>query len=264
MPKLRDLFRASRGEDRDPKAQRPGFTIDIEFIGGLSATQQAAFKGAAIRWTRIIVGDLPQAKAGGRRIDDLLIFAQGKAIDGLGGILGQAGPGALRPGSFLPITGTMTFDVANLEAMEADGRLEDVITHEMGHCLGFGMIWHNMGLVQGVGTDDPVFVGPKAQHEYGLMIGAGPTPVPLANTGLAATQGGHWRDSVFDNELMTGQIAKPGNPISRITVATLADMGYKVDMAAAEPYALPLPPGSPLGNLVVERPPMRVAVQPGG
>ncbi len=258
MPKLRNLFRASRGEDRDPKGERPGFTIDIEFTGGLSPTQQAAFKGAAIRWTRIIVGDLPQAKANGRRIDDILIFAQGKAIDGLGGILGQAGPGALRPESFLPITGKMTFDVANLGAMEADGRLEDVIAHEMGHCLGFGMTWENRGLVRSAGTADPVFVGPKAQREYGLMLGTGPTPVPLANTGLAATQGGHWRDSVFDNELMTGALAKPGNPISRVTVAALADMGYAVDMAAAEPYALPLPPGSPLGNLVIERPATRV------
>ncbi|HZN36510.1 MAG TPA: hypothetical protein VFB80_21925, partial [Pirellulaceae bacterium] len=44
------------------------------------------------------------------------------------------------------------------------------------------------------------------------------------------------------NEIMTGWIG-PGTslPISRITVASLADLGYSVNIAAADPFA---PPGS--------------------
>jgi hypothetical protein len=38
---------------------------------------------------------------------------------------------------------------------------------------------------------------------------------------------------------MSGFIAAAGNPMSAITVASLADLGYQVDLAAAEPYSLP-------------------------
>ena len=38
---------------------------------------------------------------------------------------------------------------------------------------------------------------------------------------------------------MSGFIAAPNNPLSRVTVASLKDLGYVVDLSAAEPYALP-------------------------
>ncbi|HEX7428961.1 MAG TPA: hypothetical protein VF328_19020 [Mycobacterium sp.] len=44
---------------------------------------------------------------------------------------------------------------------------------------------------------------------------------------------------MFRNELMSGFIAQPGNPLSRLTVASLGDLGYDVDLDAAEPYQLP-------------------------
>ena len=44
----------------------------------------------------------------------------------------------------------------------------------------------------------------------------------------------HWRETVFKNELMSGFIAAPNNPLSRLTVASLQDVGYVVDLGAAE------------------------------
>ena len=38
---------------------------------------------------------------------------------------------------------------------------------------------------------------------------------------------------------MSGFIAGAGNPLSRLTVASLQDIGYTVNMKAAEPYVLP-------------------------
>jgi len=38
---------------------------------------------------------------------------------------------------------------------------------------------------------------------------------------------------------MTGFVGQSGNPLSRMTAASLQDLGYKVDPAAAEPYKLP-------------------------
>ena len=69
--------------------------------------------------------------------------------------------------------------------------------------------------------------------------GTAPQAVPVENTGGPGTMNSHWRESVFMNELMSGFIAAPGNPLSRVTVASLQDLGYVVDLSAAEPYALP-------------------------
>ena len=38
---------------------------------------------------------------------------------------------------------------------------------------------------------------------------------------------------------MTGFVAGPPNPLSRLTVASLKDLGYVVDMTKAERYTLP-------------------------
>jgi hypothetical protein len=222
------------------------FTIEVRFLGGLTQRQMDAFRGAADRWVRLIVGDLPSVTLpDGQVVDDLLIFARGEDIDGVGNVLGQAGARDLRPAgagqfAFLPATGEMSFDTADLEQMEADGTLNDVITHEMGHVIGVGrQIWRRKGLLLGEGTIDPTFTGPRASEEFGRLRGSGPTPVPVANVGGPGTRDTHWREAVFVNELMTGTIREAGNPISRMTVGSLADLGYVVNLDAAEPYELP-------------------------
>jgi hypothetical protein len=75
--------------------------------------------------------------------------------------------------------------------------------------------------------------------EFGRLTGDGPAPVPVANVGGAGSAGGHWRESVFDNELMSPNIDGNNNPLSRLTVASLGDLGYTVDLDAAQDYELP-------------------------
>lgn len=226
------------------KKAKSAYTIKVRFLGGLSARQKQAFKTAATRWSKVIVGDLPPVVIDGERIDDVLITAEGAPIDGIGQILGQAGPTHLRPAgagkaAFLPARGEMQFDSADLADMEQAGTLDDVITHEMGHVLGIGTIWTRKELLKGASTSNPIFTGAQAMKEYGVLRNAGPTPVPVENTGGPGTRNGHWRETVFRNELMSGFIAGPGNPLSRVTAASLEDLGYVVDMDAAEAYALP-------------------------
>lgn len=219
----------------------PAFKIEVRFLGGLTATQKSAFKRAADRWSRVIVGDLPNIVVDGETIDDVVIDASGVTIDGAGAILGQAGPTKLRPqsGRFLPCKGVMEFDSADLLSMENQGTLTDVITHEMGHVLGIGTIWKLHGVLQGAGTSNPRFTGQHAMAEYGRLKGTQPEAVPVENVGAVGSIDSHWRESVFDHELMSSTIGGPNNPISRLTVASLRDIGYVVDMNAAEPYQLP-------------------------
>jgi hypothetical protein len=256
----RDTYRAVADKTRAKElaATDSPFTIEVRFLGGLTDAQRQAFAAAADRWSRIIVGDLPSAEVDGEEIDDVRIDAQGGSIDGQQGVLGQAGPTTLRPATagaaaLLPITGSMRFDAADLAEMERAGTLHDVITHEMGHVLGFGTIWRQKNLIAGTATGNPTFTGAGAVRAYAALRGAAgrAEPVPVENTGGPGTRDGHWRESVFGNELMTGYVGVAGNPLSQLSVASMGDLGYQVDLAAAEPYALPAP-GAPADQRAIE------------
>jgi len=235
---------ANRTVAREAAGTESPFKIDVRFLGGLTDTQQKAFKDAARRWTSIIVGDLPAVVVDGEEIDDILIVAEGVSIDGAGTILGQAGPTRLRPrtagtASLLPAKGIMKFDSADLGKMESAGTLVDVITHEMGHVLGIGTLWGEKNLLRGVGTMNPRFTGPRARKAYGILKGSGlSTDVPVENRGGIGTRDSHWREAIFLNELMSGFVAEAGNPISSVTVGSLEDIGYTVAPDAAEHFEL--------------------------
>ena len=238
------------------------FSIELRFASGLTQSQRHAFEEAAARWSQIVTSDLPSVEvsghvdgdllglvAPGEAVDDLLIVAGLRDLGGPGGLLAWAGPKHVRPGSYLPATGCMHFDVADLAQLEEQGKLGQVVLHEMAHVLGFGTIWTQRGFLVGAGGYNPQFVGPSAMHEYGMLVGQNdPLPVPVANVGGTGTQDLHWRERVFGNELMTGA-PNPGHmPLSSLTVASLQDLGYEVEFSAADAYALPLPKGHPVHN----------------
>lgn len=215
------------------------FTIDVVFDGGLTASQQAIFAIAASRWSQIIIGDVPDTTTlGGTPVDDVLISASGVVIDGVGGILGQAGPTEIRAGSNIPIAGIMQFDSADLSDLENSGQLLDVILHEMGHVIGIGTVWDDNGLITGLGTEDPRFTGANATAQYNTIFGLTETDVPVegASAGVG-TAFAHWRETTFTNELMTGFLNPGVNPISTITIGQLEDIGYEVNYGAADAYA---------------------------
>ena len=230
--------------DAPPPPPPPLFNIEVQFTDtNLSDSQRAVFTDAANRWSEIIIADIPDVfVAGIGTIDDVLIEAGAPDIDGVGGTLGQAGPTRIRSDSFLPATGVMQFDLADVDDLEANGLLEAVILHEMAHVLGIGTLWDFFpDLLTGAGSADPRFNGAQATAEYNRIFGLNESSVPVANTGGPGTQDSHWRESVFDNELLTGFIDSGENPISGITIGSLADIGYSVDFNAADPY---FPPGT--------------------
>ncbi|HJN07717.1 MAG TPA: dockerin type I domain-containing protein, partial [Pirellulaceae bacterium] len=223
------------------------YDIDVNFIdNSLSSSQQAIFSQAAARWEQIITGDVPDVIVSGiGLVDDVVIEASGPFIDGPGNILGQAGPTAVRTGSFLPASGIMQFDSADLAALESAGQLFDVILHEMAHVLGLGTIWNALGLLVNPaptgGGGDPRFVGASATAEYQTIFGVAESSVPAANTGGGGTLNSHWRESTFNNELMTGFLNfGVNNPISRVTVGQFGDLGYVVNLNAADAYTRPI------------------------
>jgi hypothetical protein len=239
----------------------PRYAITVSFRGGLSSGQKAAFKAAAARWEGVISAPLPAVKVGGVVTTGCLIDAQGSAIDGPSGILGMAGPTRLRPeipsmgkAAYLPCQGMMSFDSADLAKMESDGTLLDVITHELGHVIGIGTVWRRKGVLVGAGTANPYFHGPRCRTAFHDLGGMG-NEVPVENTGGGGTRDSHWRERFFRTELMTGWVSPAGtpSPLSRLTIASLEDLGYTVDYSKAEPYSLK-PALLATDEVLVERP----------
>ena len=162
------------------------YNIEIDFKGSWTVELQQAFIDSADYLSSLIVGNIAEVFFRGKIIDDIRIDAKLGAIDGEGGILGQAGPTAIRTDGYLPATAVMEFDIADAAVYDTyyngrdiDGNDDDniyfgatddvdapldtlwdvIVLHEMMHSIGFGTIWSYQGLISGAGTDDPRFTG---------------------------------------------------------------------------------------------------------
>ena len=247
----------------------PPYHVDLRYVGPEATAQvQTAFVQAVARWQQVITGDLSNVSIGSgssgvpagqcgepdfpamqnETIDDIVIFAEVKPIDGVGQVLGQAKPCFVRSSTDLTVIGFMKFDSADLENMVSNGSLNEVILHEMGHVFGFGTLWDTaqVSSYDTLKTSDPRWRLSGANSAYVAASGTGNAPVENCAQGVptncgSGTRLAHWREYNFHNELMTGYISSTGNPLSRITIASLADLGYTVDLNAADAYTVPVP-----------------------
>lgn len=228
--------------------QASAITINLDFSGGgLTASQQTIFGQAELFWEGVLTGYQPVvssivATAG---ID---ITAQGVFIDGVGGVLGSAGPTAIfntdfTGGFVMAATGDMNFDTADLDNLESNGSLGDVILHEMAHVLGLGTLWTNNGLYI---ADSGEYTGAAGVAAYNAEFSQVGAFIPVELGGGAGTAGGHWNEvdggagltGIIDgsgndmrDELMTGWL-NPNAFVSDTTKLSFIDLGYTVNIAA--------------------------------
>ncbi len=178
-------------------------------------------------------------------IDDVLIFAYVGLIDGPGGAVAVAGPCVLRgggPDAGLPLIGAVIMDLDDLTALRLAGLLEEVVLHEVGHVLGIGTVsWPE--LTEGDCSTEPRFRGDAANHQWKSLGKFG--GVPMENLGAPGdgSNCSHWRESEMGSEIMTPIINLGRNPLSRVTLGALFDLGYTVDEFEADQYR----PGDPAG-----------------
>ena len=262
------------------------FDIELRYLGAQpTATQRLAFEAAARFWEQAIVGGLPDLPIPtsewkcreddpslfGEYVDDLIIFVRLEEFGGAAGTVAQSTICARRAEADggLPFIGAMAFNPAHMEALETHSYLERLAMRQIALVLGFGLLWDEaqFALLQdpSVAPDgsetadrDVHFAGTQARAAFAL-IGAAYTGavVPVENAVERYGPGAldlHWRESVLGTELMTTVLDAADAPVSAVTLASLADLGYQVDLGMAETYALPPSgetPGEPRAMRVV-------------
>jgi len=261
------------GETSGPSTPRSdtSYTVVVRWVGTApSSTIQAAFTNAASRIQQIVTGDIPDAQIGSGAtpcnisdcnasmtgasplnevVDDLVIYAKVDSIDGVGNVLGSAGPCLTRTVGGLTGLGIMRFDSADLNSLATNGRLGDVILHEMLHVVGIGTLWESKGILLGKDSATVRVTGALATSACandlgGASVCSGSVPAEncenlTAGTSCGAgTRNAHWKESTFRTELMTGY-AGATNVLSRMTVQGIADLGYTVNVNAADAYTVP-------------------------
>ena len=235
----------------DDSGEVPGFQITVVYSGTVRQSIQDACDWAAQRWSQVITGDLPGVTdSQGVFVDDLRIVVQEGLLgggDGPGGTLANAGPDDFRPGtSGLPWSASAGIDPYDA----SDSQLKNIVLHEFGHALGFGISGQGAPTFYSRFVVGNGFTGANALREYRSRFGNTNTSVPLETGGGQGTAGAHWRESVFNTELMTGysEAAGVAMPLSAITVGAMQDMGYTVNYAAADPYTAPAGLITPTGQ----------------
>jgi hypothetical protein len=232
--------------------------IQLNFVGAVNAVQQQTFSDAASFWNSTITGyQLGYLRDGSTRPHQLTIDVTIPNIDGIGGILGSAGPtygyfyrdalpGFATRELLYASEGEMQFDLADVDMMVEDNLFYGVVLHELAHVIGIGTLWELNGLYT-VGSGE--YYGAAAlaawQSEFNRPNA---TSVPVELAGGPGTANGHW-DEVnggagntgivssltgldLSRELMTGW-ASSSFFIAKMTLGSLVDLGYSVDYSKA-------------------------------
>ena len=265
------------------------YNIDLISITPMTESQAAAYRNAAEKWMRVLAGtELPDMPVDAEipvgcwdeisdrrvdRVDDLLLVVAVGTFES-STTIASAGSCRRHADSMLPWMGRIKFNERYLTEIEADGGLEEVVLHEMGHTLGLGsydwrqfdllanptltwlwiIVLHNPG-------EDTHFTGPLAAHAFDEAGGTNYTDgdkVPLENCRGSGSGDSHWRELYWSEEvgdsncregeiLLGSELMSPRYNfgvrarLSNITIQALADMGYTVDASEAESYSLPEP-----------------------
>ena len=261
------------------------YCIELVYTVPPDPVMRAAAERAAATWSRTITADFPienvTAVSGtcasiprpaiNRDIKAVLIYVQlapiASSTPGLV-TLGSASPCFVRDGNGLTILGGVRLNSEYLLANLTAVGIEDIVLHEMGHVLGIGTLWSGVPgttlpvlLQNPAPTGVPFFTGASAISAYIGMGGPpGSTNIPVESCGGGGTINGHWRESVFGTELMTGYASAPAgqrNPLSVMTILSLQDMGYTVGLSQAAPYTVA---GQPCPVALLFAPPGAIVV----
>ncbi len=251
-----------------PSGEDP-FNIELVFLSDFTDAHKDVMQQAARRWEAIITEGLPDVNFSANphhsrtylgetivndTVDDLRIFVEeiesGITIAGLGGVsyVRSGNPTGLPATGFVGISKVFLVHGQQRWSLSmAERFLRDVMLHEISHVLGFGPLWSELGLLQEL-SGDTYFSGELAIQAFDATGGedysGNKVPVELGLGESSCGNPSHWRTEVFNGNRRIGAEVKTRwlefeAAISAITIQSLADLGYVVDVSRADPYRLP-------------------------
>ena len=244
---------AAAGADETPHR----FQFNIVLMDEGARALRTRILAQADRWARIVAGsDLEDIEwepgtisCGGLEhdyqqdvLDDVFVmisvrdYFTGPTTGASGRVCGY------RESSHLPLVGAIFLDIEGVP----EGNVDDLVLHQLGHMLGFGFSWEDLGLLRNPSWDnegaDTHFAGRMANAAF---VAAGAShfaggKVPVENYWTNGTVDYHWRQAVFGTELMAPRLDQHvADPLSAITIQSLADIGYTVNLTEADRYIVP-------------------------
>ena len=169
-------------------------------------------------------------------------------------VLASATTTAFRNG--IPVSGSIWINDSNWRTQVAQEKEDGMnqgyysILHELGHVFGIGTAWNHM-------IQDKLYFGANGVREYRKLLNNQElSGVPIEDDGGSGTRGSHIEEGAeytisdnnryhdghlhlgLDRELMTGwaENDKGLEPLSRLSVGFLQDIGFVVDYKKADPY----------------------------
>jgi len=247
-PTPRPTFMETPAPTADPT--RPSdYKLDVIFKPEVPQWLQTVARNAALRWQEIITQDFAETLivpnnhcpgvSAGTQVDDSLVSIGYQYIDGASGSNSLAYAGTCFYSRGKSRVGAIVLDSSNFPSSGSAVLAYNVILHEMGHILGIQeTAWRNANLVNSALR----YTGTNANAQLPL-IGANHNQAYVEDLYGQGSRGSHFKESVYDSELMTSLAEYKEMPISRLTLGALADLGYSVDYSKADPYTVPTQSG---------------------
>ena len=224
-------------------AATSNFNISLRFENSVPRKYRSRIEAAASLWMSILAAmELPDVTLNQNiyctpghgahfgKVDDVAIIVY---VSELNGGIARASGCRRRSDTFTPIVGFIHFSDDYLDRLVESGKLTEIAVHEIAHVLGFGITWDQRKLA--TGEANPHFTGSQAIAAFNAAGGASYTRPKVPTTSTFD----HWPKSVFGPEMMSSTTSLTvRDPLSAVTLAALADMGYVVDLSYAEDFSI--------------------------
>jgi hypothetical protein len=231
----------------DPPSRESHYKLDVVFRSTVPEWLKTVAYKAAARLQDIITSDyeniliVPNSNCpgvpSGTYVDDTLVSISYEYIDGNSGgggnTLAYAGTCFYSRGKSR--VGAIVLDSSNFPSAGSSVIAYNVILHEMLHILGIQeTAWRNHGLVD----SNLRYKGENGNAQLPLINAKHSEAFVEDQYGQGSAKS-HWRESVYDSEVMTSLAEYGSMPLSRLTIGALADLGYGVDYSKADAYSVP-------------------------
>lgn len=247
-PTPRPTFVETPSPTREPTTPTE-YVLDVNFRSTVPSWMRTVANNAVNKWKEIITSDYQHTftvpnnncpgVTAGTQVDDSLVSIGYEYIDGSSGSNTLAYAGTCFYSLGKSRVCAIVMDSSNFASSGSSVLAYNVIIHEIGHCLGIqSTAWRNNNLAD----NNYKYTGVHANAQL-AGLGANHNQALIEDLYGDGSRGSHWRESVYDSEVMTSIAEYNEMQLSRLTIGALEDLGYSVDYSKADAYTVPSPNG---------------------